>query len=445
MPKAALHTLGCRLNQAETAIIAKSLVENGYEIVDTGAAADLTVVNTCTVTEQADAKCRQAVRQALRRNRNGFVAVVGCYAQMAIDVIKEIGGVDLIIGNEHKLQVVDYLNGLKKNDEPMVIHSPKLPREEFVIDSVGLYDHTTRANLKLQDGCNHFCSFCIIPTARGRARSRSFADLMREASLLAADGHKEIVLTGVNIGTYKNDGRRLLGVIRELERIEGIERIRISSIEPTTVSQDLVRYMADSEKLCRHLHIPVQSGDDTILKKMHRRHTAAQFAKFVEWIERTVPDIGLGTDIMVGFPGESDEQFKNSKKLLADSPISYFHVFTYSDRKGTRSYDLPEKVHPQVKKLRTRIMIELGQRKQYAFYERHLGRTVNVLLESQENGFRLGFTDNYMRVQIADMRDLSNRILPVMLNQIEDDRILGELAPGRQSSRFSTVPDLTRS
>lgn len=427
MPKAALHTLGCRLNQAETAIIAKSLVERGYEIVDSGIAADLTVVNTCTVTEQADAKCRQAVRQALRRNPEGFVAVVGCYAQMAIDVIREIEGVDLIVGNEHKLRVADYLNGLRKNSEPVIIHSPKLPREEFVIDSVGLYDHTTRANLKLQDGCNHFCSFCIIPTARGRARSRRFDDLVQEARQLAADGHKEIVLTGVNIGTYKNDGRRLLGVIGELERIEGIARIRISSIEPTTISQELVRYMADSEKLCRHLHIPLQSGDDTILKGMRRRHTAAQYAKFIEWIDRTVPDIGLGTDIMIGFPGENEERFKNSKKLVADLPISYFHVFTYSDRKGTKSYDFPDKVSPQIKKLRTRIMIELGHRKQHAFYERHLGRTVKVLLESQENGNRLGFTDNYMRVQIADERDLSNSILPVLLHQIDDDRIHGEL------------------
>jgi len=228
-----LHTLGCRLNQAETAIIAKSLTERGFEIVDPQAAADLTVINTCTVTEQADAKCRQAVRRALRKNPNAYVAVVGCYSQMAVDVISAIEGVDLVIGNEHKLKVVDYLNGLQKQSPPQIVHSGNLPLEEFVIDTVGLYDQSTRANLKLQDGCNFFCSFCIIPKARGRARSRNFEDLLREARLLAAAGHQEIVLTGVNIGTYKSEGKRLLAVIRELEKIDGLRRIRISSIEPT--------------------------------------------------------------------------------------------------------------------------------------------------------------------------------------------------------------------
>lgn len=430
MPKAVLHTLGCRLNQAETAIIAKRLVEQGFEIVDSRASADLAVINTCTVTEQADAKCRQAVRQTLRRNPEAFVAVVGCYAQMAIEAISAIEGVDLIVGNEHKLEVASFLDGMVKQEQPRIIHSPKLPRTEFSINGVGLYDHTTRANLKLQDGCNHFCSFCIIPTARGRARSRRFDDLMSEAKQLASMGHKEIVLTGVNIGTYKNDGRRLLDVIKELEKIDGIERIRVSSIEPTTISHDLVRHMATSEKLCRHLHIPLQSGDDTILKAMRRRHTAAQFAKFIEWIAKTVPDIGLGTDIMVGFPGEGESEFKSSKTLLADLPISYYHVFTYSDRKGTRSFDLTDKVDYQIKKLRTRIMIEMGERQQYAFYERHLAREVRVLFEAKQKDHWLGFTDNYMRVQVDNTADLTNRLTTVRLLAIDGDRILGAVEPG---------------
>lgn len=428
MPRANLHTLGCRLNQAETAIMAKSLTERGFEIVAADAAADLTVVNTCTVTEQADAKCRQAVRRALRRNPSAFVAVVGCYAQMAVDTISQIEGVDLIIGNEHKLRVASYLNGLQKQSPPQIVHTDVLPLEEFVIDTVGLYDTTTRANLKLQDGCNFFCSFCIIPTARGRARSRNFEDLLREARQLADAGHQEIVLTGVNIGTYKSEGKRLLAVIQEMEKIEKLKRIRISSIEPTTISLDLVRHMANSEKLCRHLHIPLQSGADRVLKAMKRRHTAAQYGKFIEWVTKTVPDVGLGSDIMVGFPGETDEEFRDAKRFIADLPLAYFHVFTYSDRPGAKAVDLPDKVDPQTKKLRTRLMIELGLRKQTAFYERHLGRTTDVLFENQENGFWLGFADNYMRVQVKSDDDLHNQFRKAMLQKIDRDRITGELS-----------------
>jgi threonylcarbamoyladenosine tRNA methylthiotransferase MtaB len=217
VPRASLHTLGCRLNQAETAIIAKTLSVRGYDIVEFGEPADLTVINTCTVTEQADAKCRQAVRQALRLNPQTFVAVVGCYSQIGLEAIRQIKGVDLITGNEHKLKVVDHLNGLNKQIKPIVIHSPELPQEEFTIESPGLYSFNTRANLKIQDGCNYYCSFCIIPTVRGRARSRTFADIIREARELVEFGHRELVITGINLGTYKNNGKRLLQVISEFE------------------------------------------------------------------------------------------------------------------------------------------------------------------------------------------------------------------------------------
>ncbi len=427
MPTASLHTLGCRLNQAETAIIAKSLTEHGYEIVKSNHPADLTIVNTCTVTEQADAKCRQAIRKALRGNPGAFVAVVGCYSQMAVNVIKAIEGVDLIMGNEHKLNVVDYLGDLQKKESPLVIHSRRLPREEFVIDSVGLYEHTTRANLKLQDGCDDYCSFCIIPQARGRARSRRFADVLNEAEKLVAVGHKEIVLTGVNIGTYSSNGQTLLDIVKALEQISGLARIRVSSIEPTSVGSDLVRHLAGSDKLCRHLHIPLQSGDETILKKMRRRHTVGEYIKFIEWAAELVPDIGLGTDLLVGFPGEGDTEFKSGKKVVADLPISYFHVFTYSDRPGTLAAKMPDKIDPQTKKARTRIMIELGQRQQYTFYERHLGRTINVLFENEEKGYWVGFADNYMRVQAKSKESLHNQIRPVRLLRIDGDRITGVL------------------
>lgn len=427
MPKASLHTLGCRLNQAETAIIANSLFAKGYEIVEFGQCADVTVINTCTVTEQADSKCRQAVRQALRINPETIVAVVGCYSQNSVEAIRNIPGVDLIIGNEHKLKVGDYLNGPAKSASPQVIHSSKLPEKEFTIDTSGLYTFNTRANLKIQDGCNYFCSFCIIPTVRGRARSRNFSDILKEAEQLVAAGHKELVLTGVNIGTYKNDGKSMLKVIEELEKIEGLERIRISSIEPTTIGQELVRYMADSEKLCSYLHVPLQSGDDTILTSMQRKHKIKPFAKFVEWAAKAVPDIGLGTDIMVGYPTEGDAEFLNTREVLTDLPFFYFHVFTYSDRPGTPSFQLKPKVPHQVKKERTRNLIELSERKRRAFYTAHLGVTTPVLFETMEDGFWTGYTENYMRVHVRCDESLENQIRNVKLSETSGDRLIGSL------------------
>ncbi len=424
----ALHTLGCRLNQAETAIIANTLKQKGYRIVEFGEEADLTIINTCTVTEQADSKCRQAVRQSLRKNPDSFVAVIGCYAQMAVDQISQIDGVDLIMGNEHKLKLAEYLDEtLEKNHHPLVVHSSKISRQPFVIESIGLYDTHTRANLKIQDGCNFVCSFCIIATARGPARSREFDDILEEARQLVDHGFKEIVLTGVNIGTYQFGEHNFLNILEELETISGLERIRISSIEPTTVNFELIDFMAQSEKICRHLHIPLQSADDQILESMRRKHTFAEFEKIVDYAFKKMPDIGIGTDIMVGYPGESDEQFKTTKRRVADLPIAYFHVFTYSDRKGTTSYKLNPKIDPQVKKMRARIMIEMGKRKKTTFYRRFLGHTVPVLFEQTYDGLWEGFTDNYMRVKVKSQQDLKNRILNVRLMEIEDEKITGEL------------------
>ncbi len=420
MPKAYLHTLGCRLNQAETALIAAGLKQKGYEIVGEEDAADLTVINTCTVTEQADSKCRQAVRRSIRNNPDTVVAVVGCYAQMAVETIRQIEGVDLIIGNEHKLKLAEYIDGMGKQSEPTVVHSSKISRDEFIIESTGLYDTHTRANIKIQDGCSYICSFCIVATARGPARSRKFDDILLEARQLVDLGFKEIVLTGVNIGTYRQDDKTFLDVLRGLEQIDGLQRLRISSIEPTTVNENLIDYMADSEKVCRYLHIPLQSGDDKILESMRRKHSVADFRHIVEYAAKKIPDIGLGTDIMVGYPGEGREEFVNTKKLVTDLPLSYFHVFTYSDRKGTTAYNLKPKVDHQTKKERTRVMIEVGQRKKYAFYRSFIGRTVNVLFEEKHDGWWEGFTDNYMRIRLRSDEDLKNKILSVKISGEEN-------------------------
>lgn len=427
MPTVVFHTLGCRLNQAETAIIANDLKKNGFEVVDDDSVADLTVVHTCTVTEQADAKCRQAVRQSIRKNPKTFVAVVGCYAQMAVDVIREIEGVDLIVGNEHKMRLHNYLDSLSKKDQPQVIHTKKISRQEFTIDSIAHDESHTRANLKIQDGCNFVCSFCIIASARGPARSRKFDDIIDEAKKMVDMGYKEVVLTGVNIGTYQQNGHDFLDVLTKLDNVKGLSRIRISSIEPTTVSKNLIDFIADSDKICRHLHIPVQSGDDRILESMRRKHNAAFFEEIIEYTAKKIPDIGIGTDVMVGYPTEGIDDFKNTKKLLANLPVSYFHVFTYSDRKGTGSYNLKPKVDHHVKKERNRIMIEVGERKKMAFYDSFLGREVDVLFEECHNGMWEGFSDNYMRIAVKSDSNLKNELRCVRLTEIKNQKILGEI------------------
>jgi threonylcarbamoyladenosine tRNA methylthiotransferase MtaB len=428
MRKASLHTLGCRLNQAETAIIAKSLKNAGYQIVNFGEPADLTVINTCTVTEQADSKCRQAVRKTLRRDSDTFVAVVGCYAQMAVDTIRLIDGVDLIVGNEHKIHLVDYLDGLTKHPEPRVIHSPKISRDEFTVDSIGLYDNATRANLKIQDGCNFVCSFCIIPTARGPARSRKLHNIISEAEQLVEMGHQEVVITGVNIGTYASEDHTIVDVLAGLERIGGLQRIRISSIEPTTIPDRVIYMMGDSEKICKYLHIPLQSGDDQILKKMRRKYSLNDYVRFIDFVLKTVPDVGIGTDVMVGFPGETEESFINTKKFLADLSVSYYHVFTYSDRKGTGSYGMNEKIEHQTKKQRTRILIEQGKRKRRTYYESHLGNLVDVLFEQQlENGNWVGYSSNYMNIEVDSSENLHNQLRKVHLTELRERTILGQV------------------
>ena len=427
IPKVSLHTIGCRLNQAETAIIAGGLKKRGFEIVEFGQPADLTVINTCTVTGQADAKCRQAVRQSIRANPEAFIAVIGCYSQMAADEISKIKGIDLIIGTEHKFQIADYLNDLHKRTESLVIHTAKISKEEFVIETSGLCSANTRANLKIQDGCSFVCSFCIIAKARGPARSRKFGDILAEAEKLAQAGYKEIVLTGVNIGTYNSGGKQFTDVLAALENTAGLERIRISSIEPTTVDKNLIDCIAASNKICRHLHIPLQSGDDDILESMRRKHTADEFKEIMEYAADTIPNIGLGTDVMVGYPGESEEQFTNTKNFLNDLPVSYFHVFTYSDRKGTSAYKLQPKVDHHVKKYRNRILIELGNRKKYNFYKSFLRKELDVLFEEKVNDKWSGLSGNYMRIKAKSALDLRNKICTVRLNEIDKDTLIGEL------------------
>ncbi len=421
--RASFYTLGCRLNQAETGLISNSFRERGYDIVEFGEPADVCIINSCTVTEQADAKCRQIVRQVLRKNPDTFVAVVGCYAQTGFEALQQIEGIDLIVGNQDKLQVIDLIDEPAKRPEPRIVRS-RMTRSPFTLPFYGTDLPTTRANLKIQDGCDFMCSFCIIPFARGRARSRAFWDIQREAMELVEAGINEIVLTGVNIGTYRFEDKGFMDVVRMLLAIPGLRRLRISSIEPTTVDEALLDLMADSEVLCSHLHLPVQSGSDRILKSMRRVYSVREFLNFVDRAHRRVPDILIGTDIMVGFPGETEDDFAESCRILTDTPIAYAHVFTYSERPGTASARIEGKIDPRIKKQRSKEIHRLSEQQKRAFYARFIGKTVRVLTEEQDfDGRWLGFSDNYIRVAVTGTDLHENQLVMCEIQSIDEKGI----------------------
>jgi len=437
--KVSFHTLGCRLNQAETALISNSFRRHGYEVVDFEAASDVCVINSCTVTEQAGKKCRQLVRQVLRRNPNTFVAVVGCYAQVGVDALKKIDGLDLIVGTQDKMRMVDLIAEPVKLAEPRVIRN-RMSREPFIIDSTGLMAPTTRANLKIQDGCNFMCSFCVIPFARGRARSRAFWDIQREAIQLVEAGHKEIVLTGVNLGTYQYEGKSFLEVVKMLLTISGLKRLRISSIEPTTIPEEFIDAVAESEVLCSHFHIPVQSGDDRVLVAMKRLYCRREFEEFVDRVHARLPEALIGTDIMVGFPGETEEAFRASCDLLESSPLAYAHVFTFSEREGTAATTLNDKIPPAVKKARSARLHRLSEAKKARFYEKFVGKQLRVLTEELVEPDRwVGFSDNYVKVAVAGPELSSNQLVEVRISGVEGGCAIGVLDSPRRNTRTAVA------
>ena len=438
MKRASLHTLGCRLNQAETAVLEARLRRDGYRVVEFGEPTDLLVVNTCSVTEEAERTCRYVIRKTLRHSPDAFVAVTGCYAQTGVQELRTIPGIDLIVGNQFKWDLPSYLpapHALKKQPDPEVLHTRTIDREDFTLPEYGNPD-STRALLKIQDGCNVMCSFCLIPFARGHERSRLVDDVIRETEMLVAAGYREIVLTGVNIGQYHQDELDLVGLIAQLEAIEKLERIRISSIEPTTITNALLDRMASSSKLCPYLHIPLQSGDDTILSSMNRPYTAEEFIHLVRRAVAAIPHLGLGTDLMVGFPGETDEAFEHTLGIARELPFSYFHVFTYSPRSDTAATKLPDQVPIAVARQRAKILAELSRHKRLAFAEWYIGTTVSVLFESGVmDGFRLGLTANFLKVGVPSNIDLTNDMREVRIIGTTDRWALGELTVERQPMR----------
>ncbi len=430
--RASLHSLGCRLNQAETSILASQLRRRGYDVVDFGEPTDLLVVNTCSVTDEAERTCRYVIRKTLKHSPEAFVAVTGCYAQTGIHQLRSIGGIDLIVGNQFKSDLPSFLpppEALKKHPAAEVLHTRTIDRDEFTLPEFGM-PQSTRALVKIQDGCNVMCSFCVIPFARGHERSRVVNDILMEAEMLAAGGYREIVLTGVNVGQFHQGGVNLAGLVDRLEAIGGIQRIRISSIEPTTVTDALLDRMAASRKLCPYLHIPLQSGDDAILAAMNRPYEVKAYVSLIERAVAMIPGLALGTDLMVGFPAESESAFQRTLDLCRQLPFSYFHVFTYSTRPGTAAAKMSQTIPIDLARRRAKMLADLSRVKRLAFAERWIGQSVPVLFESGETeGYRLGTTRHLLRVAVTSDIDLANQTHQVMITGAADRWAVGHFQP----------------
>jgi len=428
--RVSLHSLGCRLNQAETSVLESQLRRRGYTVVAWGKPTDLLVLNTCSVTAEAERTCRYVIRKTLRHSPEAFVAVTGCYAQTGAHQLRTIPGIDLIVGNQFKSVLPSFLPPpelLRKQPSPEVLHTRTLSRDEFVLPEFG-ESEATRALLKIQDGCNVMCSFCLIPFARGHERSRRLDDILVEAESHAAGGHRELVLTGVNIGQFYSQGVDLAGLIDRLDAIDGIERIRLSSIEPTTVTQRLLDRMGVSRKLCPYLHVPLQSGDDTVLASMNRPYKVGSFLSLIDRAMESVPGVALGTDLMVGFPGESEHAFQHTVDLCDRLPFSYFHVFTYSKRPGTAAAKMSQDIPAEVARQRAQTLAELSRQKRLAFAERWIGASVSVLFEGgRSDGLRLGTTAHYLKVGVPSDADLVNQMHQVRITGASDRWAVGQL------------------
>lgn len=433
---AAFHTLGCKLNFAETSTIARQLTDAGYDKVSFDEKANVYVINTCSVTENADRECKLHVKRAMKANPEGLVVIVGCYAQLKPEEISQIEGVDLVLGAKEKFNILSYLDDLEKSESEGVVHSCEIEETDFFIGSYSIGDRT-RAFLKVQDGCDYKCTYCTIPLARGISRSDTIENVLRNATEIAAKDIKEIVLTGVNIGDYgkgefgnKKHEHTFLDLISELDKVEGIERIRISSIEPNLLKDESIELVSKSKGFVPHFHIPLQSGSDDILKKMKRRYLTKLYHDRVNKIREVMPHAAIGVDVIVGFPGETEERFMETYNFLNELPITYLHVFTYSERENTEAAAMEGVVPVAERKKRNKMLRILSEKKKMAFYQTQLGKTLPVLWEHEnKDGKMFGFTENYVRVQ----KDFD----PASINQIEFlnlEKILSDGTVSVQSS-----------
>lgn len=419
--KAVYYTLGCKLNFSETSTIGRLLQEAGFRTARRGEQADICVVNTCSVTEQADKKCRQAIHKLVKQHPDAFVVVTGCYAQLKPEQVAAIPGVDLVLGMDKKGELLRHLHSLDKREQSEVLTIPAKDIRTFV-PSCSQGDRT-RFFLKVQDGCDYFCSYCTIPYARGRSRNGTIESLVEQAKQAAADGAKEIVITGVNIGDFgKSTGETFIELIRQLDQVEGIMRYRISSIEPNLLTDEIIEFVARSRAFMPHFHIPLQAGSDEVLRLMRRRYGTALFAAKIQKIRSLMPDAFIGVDVIVGTRGEEEAYFEEAYRFIESLDVTALHVFSYSERPGTQALKIEHKVTPQEKHRRSERLLALSEAKQRAFYTRHIGTEATVLLEKPKAGHPFhGFTDNYIKVEVADPLARDNALVRVRLGEYNEE------------------------
>lgn len=422
--KVAFYTLGCKLNFSETSTISRNFESEGYAKVDFNDTPDIFVINTCSVTENADKKCRQVVKRALKVNPNAFVTMIGCYAQLKPTQISEIPGVDLVLGANEKFNILAHVDTLEKN-EIAKIEAVKIKETKDFIPSFSMGDRT-RSFLKVQDGCDYFCTFCTIPLARGKSRNASLIETVAEAEKIAQTAIKEVVLTGVNIGDFgQGESENFFQLVQALDEVEGIERFRISSIEPNLLSNEIIEFVAHSKRFVPHFHIPLQSGSDTLLKAMRRKYLSGLYTERVAKIKEMMPNACIGVDVIVGFPGETEEEFMTTVNFLKDLDISYLHVFTYSERANTTAKKMENAIPVNIRRARSKQLQILSEKKRRAFYETQLGKTGSVLFEGEENGGVMnGFTENYVKVKIPFNPTLINQTVKVKLSGIDTDNLV---------------------
>ena len=424
--RVAFHTMGCKLNYSETSTISRDFITRGFEKVEYRDHADIYVINTCSVTENADKEARRLIRQAKRLNPLSSIAVIGCYAQLKPEEIAAIDGVDLVIGSEEKFNLLDHLNELDQKEDNTIIRS-SIEHVHSFKPSYSIGDRT-RSYLKVQDGCDYTCSFCTIPLARGKSRSGNIQTTVKTAQEVALKGVKEIVLTGVNIGDFGvGSDENLLELLIELDNIEGVERFRISSIEPNLLNNDIIAFCNTSKKFVPHFHIPLQSGSNKILKGMRRRYDQTIYRKKINKILSSNSETCIGVDVMVGFPGESDEDFLETYNFINDIDISYLHVFTYSERPNTPAKNIKEVISKRVRAERSKMLHILSEKKRRYFYDHFINTHREVLFESSRNGKLVGHTDNYIKVEIDNSPGLVNKIHSVKLIENRGEFVMGEL------------------
>jgi threonylcarbamoyladenosine tRNA methylthiotransferase MtaB len=428
--KVAFYTLGCKLNFSETATIARNIQDEGFDRVEFSEFADIYVINTCSVTDNADKRFKTIVKQAQRANASAFIVAVGCYAQLQPEELAAVNGVDLVLGATEKFKITDYLNQLTKNDTA-AIHSCEIADADFYVSSYSIGDRT-RAFLKVQDGCDYKCTYCTIPLARGVSRSDTLQNVLDNAKKIANQGIKEIVLTGVNIGDYgkgeygnKKHEHTFFELVQALDTISGIHRLRISSIEPNLLKNETIDFVANSNSFVPHFHIPLQSGSNVMLKAMRRRYMKELYVNRVEHIKRVLPNACIGVDVIVGFPGETDEIFLETYNFLNDLDISYLHVFSYSERPNTHAATLPDKVSKSIRSKRSKMLRGLSAKKRRAFYESQINTTHTVLFEGEnKEGYIHGFTENYVKVKSPWNPGLVNTLQKINLTAIDTDGLV---------------------